>query len=312
MKKVGLIGSGRIAPFYADVLKDFDNCDISICGSIGSTSAKDLAKKFGFRYCKTAKDLIEQNDYIIIACTNKYALDYLKLCDTLGKKILVEKPLYEDNDPEYIPINKENIQVAYNRRFYKSVNKFYQLYRNHNKRLLFNINAPERTLIEGDEYFPLRSNGVHLVDLASFLIGGIKKYDVDNISTKDSLILKIYGNKHNAIINWIFNAVSNTSITLDFNSETHSLNPIERYSLFNKLKIHESIVENRNVRSYIPESSTNEEVDDRLFKYKPGFQLQLSKFLSEKHSNIPSTSLKEAYLFVQIIKSVINYLNAQD
>ena len=69
---------------------------------------------------------------------------------------------------------------------------------------------------------------------------------------KDSLILKIYGKNHNAIINWGFNAVANTSITVDFNSETHSLNPIEKYSLFNRLTIHESIVNNRNVRAYIP------------------------------------------------------------
>ena len=55
MKKVGLIGSGRIAPFYADVLKDYDNCDVSVCGSSDSSSAKDLADKFGFRYFKTSR-----------------------------------------------------------------------------------------------------------------------------------------------------------------------------------------------------------------------------------------------------------------
>ena len=44
MKKVGLIGSGRIAPFYADVLKDYDNCDVSVCGSSDSSSAKRLGR----------------------------------------------------------------------------------------------------------------------------------------------------------------------------------------------------------------------------------------------------------------------------
>ena len=272
---------------------------------------KDLADKFGFRYFKrTAKDLIDANDFIIIACTNKYALNYLKLCDTLGKNS-AEKPLYEENDSEYLPINKENIQLGYNRRFYKSVNKLYHAYKDLNKRLLFNINAPERTLTNGDEYFPLKSNGVHLIDLASFLIGGIKTYEIDNISTKNSLILKIYGKNHNAIINWRFNAVANTTITVDFNSETHSLNPIEKYSLFNRLTIHESIVNNRNVRAYIPESLTNEEVDDRLYNHKPGFELQIKEFISEKHSKTSTTSLKDAHIYIQIIKKVINYLNEQ-
>ena len=311
MKLVGLIGSGRIAPFYAEVLRDINDCKISVCGSVRSDTARDLANKFNFEYHETAHELIEANDFIIIACKNEYALDYLKKCDQLGKKILVEKPIYEEHDKEYVPINRGNIQIGYNRRYYKSVKKLNDICKNSERKLLFNIIAPERTLKEGDKYFHLKSNGVHLIDLAVYLVGGMNGYEIDKISNKDSLILKIFGSAHNAILNWRFNAVANTSVTVDLASETHVLNPIEKYSLFDKLTIHESIVENRNVRTYLPESSEKKEIDDRTFEYKPGFKMQIEEFLSEESSKIQMTSLKDAYQYVQILKEVVSYLNEQ-
>ena len=81
--------------------------------------------------------------------------------------------------------------------------------------------------------------------------------------------------------------------------------------MFNRLTIHESIVNNRNVRAYIPESLISEEVDDRLYNHKPGFELQIKEFISEKHSTTSTTSLKDAHIYIQIIKKVINYLNEQ-
>ena len=61
----------------------------------------------------------------------------------------------------------------------------------------------------------------------------------------------------------------------------------------------------------MPESLINEEVDDRLYNHKPGFELQIKEFISEKHSISSTTSLKDAHIYIQIIKKVINYLNEQ-
>ena len=307
MKHVGLIGSGRIAPFYINVLQDLDDVRLSIAASDYSKSARKLSEVYNLRYFDHAAELINENKYIIVACSTPYILQYVKQADAKNKLILAEKPLFHRLEQNLELNNPENLMIGYNRRFYRSVQVMYNILQNHEQRCTIRMEFPERLANENqDEYFALRSNGVHAIDLASYFVGGICSYEIDSFSNFYERIVRITGNKHNAILSFSLNCKAGSKVWFHDDINTHVLAPVERYCRYTSMKIIEADVAGKQVRSYTPQIDHDSVVDDRIFNYKPGFEAQIKSYLSgsTSASKITLDMCKE---YLKIVDSIINY-----
>lgn len=309
MKNVGLIGAGRIAPFYVDVLKDLQDVNVSVAASDHSLSAQKLSESYKIKYFEYAKDLIEHNDFIIVACRTSEILSYVKSADALGKYILAEKPFFDSLEQKINLKNPDKLMIGFNRRQYRSVQALKEVLRNYNHRCTIKLEFPERLLDENqDRFFALRSNGVHAIDLASYLVGGLQTYEIDSFSNELDCIVRIIGNKHNALLSFNLNAKASSKIWFHDERTTHVLSPIERYSLYESVSIKEADVAGKNIRTYTPVMNKDATVDDRLFDYKPGFEAQIQSFLHQRKPLDNSVTPEMCKTYLEIVETIINHV----
>jgi predicted dehydrogenase len=304
MKHVGLIGAGRIAPFYIDVLRDFKDVNVSIAASDQSLSAKKMSEAYKIKYFEYAQELIEQNDFIIVACKTSEIRKYVEIADTFDKQILAEKPLLEDTEQKLNLLNPGNLMIGYNRRYYRAVQRMNSTLKDQTNRFTINMEFPERlgSKAEG-KYFPLQSNGVHAIDLADYLTGGIVSYEIDEFSSINERILRIKGMRHNALLSFKLKCHAGTKIWYHDDSATHVLAPIEQYKAYSSMEIIEADIEGVKVRNYIPMMSENSVIDDRGLKYKAGFEGQIRAFLYGKHI-VEGASVQKCQLYLEIIEKL--------
>jgi predicted dehydrogenase len=184
--KVLIIGSGYMANEYCNVLNDLD---VEIC-VVGRSKINCEKLKVQFPQISIISggienyDQVSQYQYAIITSNVEYLFEHAKLVLESGiKNILVEKPggknLIEiENLYSLSKIFKSNLFIAYNRRFYSSVDKFRELLSSDTKILSFNFEFTEwphaLELLENQEAVKenlLYANSTHLIDLAFFLCG---------------------------------------------------------------------------------------------------------------------------------------------
>ena len=227
------------------------------------------------------------------------------------KKILCEKPLFTPSNVDFFDteIDWRRVYVAYNRRFYDAVQRFSQKLRDFSeagRRKLIHFTIPESLPSLGDRYFALRSNGVHMVDLARYMLGGFEVHSLSDL-TESSAILSLSGERHSGLLVFRFNANVNTEISFDSDRVTYRLCPIERYSEVSSMEIMEAIVDERTVRSYSPIEDATSVIDDRLFAGKPGFQRQLEAFLGDEQQIVWGT-VEDARDNVKLVETIVDAL----
>jgi predicted dehydrogenase len=183
--KVLIIGSGNMAKEYCNAVKDLE---IEVC-VIGRSTINCDKLKFEFPQIDVIAGGIEnyektsQYQFAIITSNVEYLFEHTKLVLESGiKNILVEKPggknLSEIKNLYSLSSSfKSNLFIAYNRRFYSSVNKFRELLALDTKILSFNFEFtewPHAFESQNNEVVKenlLYANSTHLIDLAFFLGG---------------------------------------------------------------------------------------------------------------------------------------------
>lgn len=184
-KNVLVIGSGYMANEYCQVLNDLD-VDICVIGRSKSNCEK-LKVKFPNIHVISGGienyDQLSRYEYAIITSNVEYLFEHTKLVLESGiKNILVEKPGGKNlgEITKLYILNKSiksNLFIAYNRRFYSSVNKFRELVSLDTKILSFNFEFtewPHTFESQNNEVVKenlLYANSTHLIDLAFFLGG---------------------------------------------------------------------------------------------------------------------------------------------
>ena len=316
MMKVGLIGSGRIAPFYIQVLQNL-GAEIFIASSLNSQSAKKLASDYNLTFVDNSYDLVSSNiHFLIVACDTKFAVDYLMAAqkNTKIQRILVEKPVFISvTILEASSLTRNNIYVAYNRRFYASVARFKLCLGNIQSKRLINITAPEK-YSQHRKFFALESNGVHLIDLVDHLVSGIQTYEILSRYQDENryldLQLKFMGYRHDAIVHWRFGANLNTTCSFDDDSVTYELKPVERFAKFHHMKIIEaSALGGKVIRNYQPIIDESSIVDDRALDFKPGFAAMIECFLTSSHVKTQFQSIAGAKKIFNIMSDIVSHLN---
>ena len=201
--------------------------------------------------------------------------DILEKTLSLNKPILVEKPIAYHSDlirKIKSHSNKNNIFVAYNRRYYKTVNKVKTLCEESKGGTIF-VNIPDS--VKGFRNFI--SNGSHIVDILRYIIGDfeIKKSILRKESNLMESISAICENDKWTIL---FNAHSlipaNFSITVNSEKNVFELKPIEKFSIFEGLKIVEPD-ESKPIREYMPRLKNTFFESSEL---KPGFDEMYKAF----------------------------------
>ena len=312
--KLGVIGSGNISKYHIEALGASNFSLEAISGSLNSESAKKLFKIYNFKkYYTSSSELVFNSsknlDALLICCNTDNIVKYIKLA---GKKIkiLCEKPVSNDlKELKKIQNSFTNVRVAYNRRFYDSVNFLKNNIKKENINNYFvNIELPEKILRSRNKYKRVLENSVHIFDLMNFLFNNpemtffTKKLN----KNKNFKIFQFVSKKKNIvnlICNW--NSSSNFKIEIFFSGGKYLLQPIEVLSIFKGMKIIEPSL-NIPIRTYVPTKIFQTKFDKKKLKFKPGFKLQAENFynfVKGRKNNL--ANLRDAYNALSIASKVI-------
>ena len=275
--RVGFIGSSSISKFHLEALQK-NGFQIEAIGTRKySQNCFDIAKDFDLieKYCPGGwEEVLEKKLDAFCICIDINSVNLvLEKALNLNKPILIEKPVaYELNLMEKFKehSNKNNIFVAFNRRYYQTVNEAKRLCQESNGGTIY-VNVPDS--VRGAKNF-LR-NGCHMVDTLIYILGDfeIKKtirrynsFDLDSISSIcENKKWKILFNAHSLI-------PANFSITINTDKKVFELKPLEKLSIYNGLKISEPN-EAKPIREYLPalkksihESSICKPGFDKMYK----------------------------------------------
>lgn len=303
--KIALIGASAIAQFHISALKAVGLKITHISASYQSKRAREVAAAENIKtFWDDPIEMVNNADYdaIIIASPIAQSISYLTLACERNVPILVEKPVtvYAE-DFAQLDLNRDDIFVAYNRRFYPGIQKLKQgLSKPNRNAVLVSAVIPEVLNLNLDDkrsrYYPALANTIHVIDLLRFILGDLsvsfkmEKY----IRNEFNFVLAtlVSGKGDIVDVQIPFNSSINTGIVIHSNTERIELSPIETLKIYNGMTIENpSII--RTFRSYKPELTLEERTDPMEDRFKPGFILQAEAFKDlitngTKHSGLVS------------------------
>ena len=309
MNKIWLIGLGKMSYEYAKVLSSLKlNFDTI------ARSKNKISKKYHKNiYYNGLRDFLKKQnkpaEYAIIAVSVEELFNVSKILIQFGvKNILLEKPgsltiknlnLLLSKSKNY----KTSIYIAYNRRYYQSIEQIKSLYLKNNNILSVDFNFTEiknRFLNKfPDEVLDnwLIVNSSHVLDLVFYLIGIPKKincftYVPNYYKKKPSIFIGNGLSKKNIPFSYHSNWSSpgNWSISIMTNEYRIVLNPIEEIKI---QKIGKFKIEDVNI---------NKSIDK---KFKPGLYNMVDDFIFKtKKSKLPT--LKEHIINFKYFKKIAN------
>jgi len=265
-----------------------------------SINVKKLSKKFQIdKIYYSWKSLLDDSKKngcsVLIAGRLKDNEKILEYAITKNIKILIEKPIFTSSEKFDKFINyKKNIFVGYNRIFYNGISKL--------KKIILK-NRPYNMILKCPEINKqnILLNTCHIISIIYYFFGKIEL--VKKINNKNSIFC-IFKTRENIIIiiNISFNSVDNFSFELNFNNLRAKQEPIERLTIYNKLKK----INYKNTTIYKPKNSLiiNEYSSNNL---KPGFDNQyksFKKFVRNKKTNF--INISQAKSIICICEKIIN------
>lgn len=313
--KLGIIGCGTIARQHAlPMLKAGFNIN-SISGKPGvSESLKLFSSDFNVsNVFDDSRELLYSNtwDALLLTCPTEQMIDYLHLSIDINKPILVEKPI-SYNSADLLPfIEKDNICVGLNRRFYKSVVKARDFIKQ-NKNILIKVSIPE-TLNKPPYDEPVKNmqikipkrsyhNSIHVYDVLNFLAGKIEWKHNEKIFAKNKLkaIIAIGCSVNGYLVQLdnYYDSSANFSIDILSDEKRFLLEPIEISNLYSGMTVQEPS-DNIPIRTYTPflKRKTIENID-----FKPGFLEQAIAFMNFcKNKEVDIAKIKDLYVSMKLI-----------
>ena len=317
--KILIIGSGFMTEHYLKVISS--NKHECIVVGRGKRNIKKLSKiysniKF---YSGGIENFLKNNSikkytHFFNLVNIEYCLSITKLLIEKGaKNILVEKPgalnvndlISLKNSVEKI---KANVFIAYNRRFYESVNKLINLSKIDGgiENIHFEFTEWVHT-IDKDDYSSevlekwIISNSSHVIDTVFYLIGSPKEINTRILGAnkidwhKSGSIFVGSGISTNEIpfsynTNW--NSAGRWAIEVTTNTKRYYLKPMEKLLVQNKGEINIKDIELPN---------------DKDINFKPGIYDLISSFLNDDHTKL--LSLKEQIGHIKFFNKIGDYKN---
>lgn len=321
--KLGVIGAGKMAARHMEV---FQKLGIDVHGiasrppgrNIGNLRDKFNIEKTYNSWEDMAKDG-KKYDAFLITTPPDISPRIVKTFHPLGKPILIEKPLaISESDFEELSSSKSNIFVAYNRRFYESVDYFKKIFKS-------NLGAVEVLISEEINNYSstevkraIVENSVHILDLCNYLFGSIKFTNFTNLPDQLGIKLDLIDSKSNYIgtFELLFNCPINTSIKMIGKNLNLQLKPIEHCEMFNSMVVNEPTQESP-IRTYSPQynGQGKQNMATVDLDFKPGLMGQAKEFIKIIEGNYSSSicTFDEAYknvvLAIEIAEFYINKNN---
>ena len=234
-----------------------------------SNYLEKLSKKFNIKKkFYNFKDSIEYTEKVknaayIITCKTIDNYKILKALKKSKKKILIEKPIFE-NFLDFKKINflKKNIFTGYNRIYYRNI-IFLKKILSKKKNLLIRATVPENSIND------INKNSCHLISILYSLFGHIKTNKI--IKNKNYIICYMSCKQGEIVIFLNFKSSENTEIKINDEKKIYTLSPLEKLTIYNKI-----IIKNNNgVNSYHPNI---QKVKIENMNFKPGFDKQYKEF----------------------------------
>ena len=234
-----------------------------------SNYLEKLSKKFNIKKkFYNFKDSIEYTEKVknaayIITCKTIDNYKILKALKKSKKKILIEKPIFE-NFLDFKKINflKKNIFTGYNRIYYQNI-IFLKKILSKKKNLLIRATVPENSIND------INKNSCHLISILYSLFGHIKTNKI--IKNKNYIICYMSCKQGEIVIFLNFKSSENTEIKINDEKKIYTLSPLEKLTIYNKM-----VIKNINgVNSYHPNI---QKVKIENMNFKPGFDKQYKEF----------------------------------
>jgi predicted dehydrogenase len=324
-KNLAIIGSGKIAPFHIEAAIHAGFIISSIAASQDSESVKILSTKYKIpKYFSNVSDLLRDNSFDCLSIMIPPAATEKILAEvaSLNKPTLIEKPVALSSNFLENFTHKENIFVAFNRRFYETISSFKIM--STQEKGIYSFDVVEsldsnQTLYESIKN-TIINNSIHMVDLIKYLIGNFEIKEFIFSKTNNTLIGRIFvGNDYTGELKISFNSKRNTKIEFESSNLNLLLNPLEIFQKFNDLKIIEPST-NTPIRRYSPFWNDEKTLGNvhESGPFKPGFAQQYTEFINFSQNNIIPlrlATLKDARSAIKICemlteqyKSNLNYI----
>ena len=288
MNKILLIGTGYMAKEYLKILQ-FMGTDFTVLGNSKKSCEafyKETIVEAKPGSIKNIKNIKDFNFAINAASSDQLYKINLFLIENEIKNILCEKPgannIEELENLNLVLLEKKlNFFIAYNRRFYSSVNKLMELIEIDGgvESFYFDFTEWESTVLEAVKNKSILKNwfvvnSLHVVDLAFFICGSPIKinshvmgesfwhkpmvFSGSGITNKDALF------SYNA--NW--NSAGRWGIEINTKLNKYILRPLEELKFICKGSTEINVI------------SINSEMDT---KFKPGLYAQVESFISNQN-----------------------------
>ena len=285
--KICFVGAGNVSEHHIKAAKDNGFILHGICGRTGSLRAKKMAEKYNFNnYWKSIESIDTQElDAISIIVDPANLIKIYRKFEKTNLAILIEKPVaLESRKIDSLDNQRSKTMVAFNRRYYSSVNQFksslseldyFQGYANLSE-LSWNINSTNKEKIE-----TLKSNAIHYFDLLLYLFGKPESIDFNRISAKGRIFggscVINFGRDKIIMLNINFGIPNNHSLEVYSGNRIFRLKPLEIFSKTIGMK-HESIGKSK-IKSYVPILENTWKLSKQDTNYKAGFFEMYKTFL---------------------------------
>jgi predicted dehydrogenase len=304
--RLGLVGAGGIAEFHVPALRAAGFEVAAVCARPGSTRARDFANRHGIAQVlpDTSSMLAARDrwDALVIAIPIEDTLAVLLEAVATGAPVLVEKPVaYRASDLAPLLGRPLPVQVAYNRRFYRTVAAARDEVRN-GPPVMATLTLPESVGMEGaDGMLHFFSNSVHGLDMIRFVFGDVTVTAVKRLSDERgrpcglaALLQSPRGDVVQFIGNW--GAPANFALTIDRPGRRLELRPLEAAAVFTDMQVVEPTIEVP-IRTYRPVQSDRVDLDAVDARLKPGFFAQAEAFarLCQGEDPAPAARLEDAH-----------------
>jgi predicted dehydrogenase len=320
-KRIGFVGSGRIAEFHikASIAAGFE---VSvICSRPGSQSLDKIRNKFpNIETVVVLEEILNYDlDAIsIITSTDSLLNVYQKVLLKTDCAILIEKPVCLnsiDLQSSQIDLFREKTIVGYNRRFYSSVQDLKNIIELNPDLLQSHWNIPEVSWeinpSQMDRELFIKDNSVHMLDLLLFLNGTVgnmvvKEIKSQNLSYCRSGIIE-FENGRVTTFSLSFGVPDNTHVSYYAPGMNLLLKPIEILHKFEDMEM--LLASNENpVKKYIPKEREIWIMSEADRKYKPGFLLQYRELMNlcSNKPRVHSANLYDALMAQKLAERIIN------
>ena len=253
-------------------------------------------------------------DALVILAPTEPTIELLILAMSFNIPILVEKPItHNSRDFEKLDLNRKDVMVGYNRRFYPAVQDLKKVISDCNY-VNLKVEIPETVLGVNSnkraKFYPVFQNSVNMLDLVQYLAGELKlesrleSQTANPLSSISGLLSSKSGHTVNLLFN--FNAPANYSLIVDAADSRYTLCPIEEINHFRGMSVSEP-TNARPFRIYSQKLISSARSEPRESTNKPGFYLQALAFknLINKISSNNFATLSTSYNLIKLVEQIL-------